>query len=92
MTRRVRRNHSVSFKAKVALATLIGDKTLAEEYDLHPNQITGWKQQLGNRSAELFGKTTDLAVYRKPNTSKNQPGQNVYSSLLRTLTINRPNQ
>jgi len=65
MTRRARRNHSAAFKAKVALAALIGDKTLAqlaEEYDVHPNQITGWKQQLENRSAELFGKTTELDV------------------------------
>jgi transposase-like protein len=65
MTRRARRNHSAAFKAKVALAALIGDKTLAqlaEEYDVHPNQITGWKQQLENRSAELFGKTTEPEV------------------------------
>ena len=62
MARRPRRNHSAQFKAKVALAALIGDKTLAqiaEEFDVHPNQITGWKQQLENRSAELFGKTSE---------------------------------
>jgi transposase-like protein len=65
MKRRARRIHSPAFKAKVALAALIGDKTLAqiaEEFDVHPNQITGWKQQLENRSAELFGKTTEPAV------------------------------
>ena len=65
MNRRARRNHSPAFKAKVALAALIGDKTLAqiaEEFDVHPNQITGWKQQLENRSSELFGKTTEPEV------------------------------
>jgi len=65
MKRRARRNHSPAFKAKVALAALIGDKTLAqiaEEFDVHPNQITSWKQQLENRSAELFGKTTEPEV------------------------------
>jgi len=65
MIRRARRNHSPGFKAKVALAALIGDKTLAqiaEEFDVHPNQITGWKQQLENRSAELFEKTTEPEV------------------------------
>jgi transposase len=44
-----RRNHSPQFKAKVALAVIKGDKTLAElssEFDVHPNQITQWKQQL----------------------------------------------
>jgi len=40
--KRPRRNHTSVFKAKVALAALRGDKTLAElaqQYDLHPNQI-----------------------------------------------------
>jgi transposase len=43
MTRRTRRNHSPAFKAKVALATVKGGKTLAElahQFDVHPNQIT----------------------------------------------------
>ena len=47
--RRPRRNHSAGFKAKVALAALKGDKTLAElaeKYDVHGNQITQWKAQL----------------------------------------------
>jgi transposase-like protein len=46
--RRPRRNHSPQFKAKVALAALRGDKTLtelAEQFDVHPNQITQWRQQ-----------------------------------------------
>ncbi|TXI72445.1 MAG: transposase, partial [Dechloromonas sp.] len=49
MTRRKRRNHSPEFKAKVAIAALKGDKTLAElaqQFDVHPNQITDWKSQL----------------------------------------------
>ena len=65
MNRRARRNHSPAFKAKVALAALIGDKTLAqiaEEFDVHPNQITAWKQQLENRSSELFGKTSEPEI------------------------------
>jgi transposase len=52
-----RRNHSAQFKAKVALAAVKGDKTLAElaaEYDVHPNQITQWKQQLLENASELF--------------------------------------
>ena len=58
MTRRTRRNHSPAFKAKVALAALKGDKTLAElaqQYDIHPNQITSWKAQLVNAAARVFG-------------------------------------
>jgi transposase-like protein len=54
-----RRNHSPQFKAKVALAAIKGDKTLAElsaEFDVHPNQITQWKQQLLENASELFSK------------------------------------
>ena len=42
MSKRPRRNHSPAFKAKVALAAVKGEKTLAElerQYDVHPNLI-----------------------------------------------------
>lgn len=58
MTRRARRNHTPAFKAKVALAALKGEKTLAELaqlFDVHPNQITTWKGQLLEGAAEVFG-------------------------------------
>jgi len=49
MSRRLRRNHTPAFKAKVALAAIKGEMTLAqlaEHFDVHPNQITTWKAQL----------------------------------------------
>ncbi len=58
MTRRARRTHSPAFKAKVALAAIKGDKTLAElaqQYDVHPNQITTWRAQLLEGAAGVFG-------------------------------------
>src|SRR3954467_8871503 len=58
MTRRPRRNHTPAFKAKVALAAVRGEKTLAElaqQFDIHPNQITQWKAQLLDGAAGLFG-------------------------------------
>ena len=64
MSRRPRRNHSAEFKAKVALATVRGDRTLSElasQFDVHPNQITQWKTQLLDRAAQLFGAGTGQA-------------------------------
>ena len=61
MTRRARRNHSSAFKAKVALDAIRGDKTLAELaklHDVHPNQITDWKNQLLKGAANVFGTET----------------------------------
>lgn len=57
--RRPRRTHSPEFKAKVALAAWRGDKTLAElaeQYDLHPMPIAGWKTQLAERAGLVFAK------------------------------------
>lgn len=57
MTKRTRRNHAGGFKSKVAFAALRGDKTLAElaqQYDVHPNQVTDWKNQLLEGAAGIF--------------------------------------
>ncbi len=57
MARRKRRNHSSDFKAKVALAAVRGDRTLAElaeQFDVHPNQIQDWKRRLVEGAGEVF--------------------------------------
>lgn len=69
MSRRPRRNHSPAFKAKVALDAVRGEKTLAELaklHDVHPNQITDWKNQLLERAAGVFG--AEAAVSDEPKT------------------------
>jgi len=61
MSRRPRRNHTPAFKAKVALAAIKGDRTLAqlaEHFDVHPNQITTWKAQLEGGASDVFGSGT----------------------------------
>ena len=48
------------FKSKVALAALAGDKTLAEiaqQFEVHANQVVDWKKHLQERAADVFGGT-----------------------------------
>ncbi len=59
--RRKRRNHKPEFKAKVALAAIQGDLTMAElikKFDVHANQVTQWKKQLLDGATEVFGDST----------------------------------
>ena len=68
MSRRARRNHSPAFKAKVALAAIKGEKTLAELaqlYDVHTNQIAAWKAQVLEGAAGVFGSRCGGAVVER---------------------------
>ena len=52
-----RRNHSDAFKAKVALAAIREDKTIAEissQYGVHASQVNGWKKQVLNNLEAIF--------------------------------------
>ena len=72
--RRKRRNHLPGFKAKVALAAIKGDKTLAElseQFDVHQNQITDWKRQLLEQADSVFGSRQEHKKADEVELSKN---------------------
>lgn len=61
MIKRTQRTYSAAFKAKAARVVVKGERTLAElaqQFDVHPNQIMEWKQQL------RFGQSC-LAIHRR---------------------------
>ena len=67
MSKRSRRNHAPEFKAKVALAAVRNEDTLAalaKRFDVHPAQVTAWKDQLLRAAADVFaeGRRTEPPV------------------------------
>ena len=57
-----RRQFSSVFKAKIALETVRGERTINEiaaEYGVHPNQISRWKSQLLDNIPEVFSGERD---------------------------------
>ena len=73
MTKRKRRNHSPVFKAKVALAAVRGERTLAdlaEQFEVHPNQIQDWKKKLVAEAEHVFGAGAIEAVHSERETEQ----------------------
>src|SRR3981189_1623699 len=90
MTRRGPPNHTPAFKAKVALAAIKGEMTLAqlaEHFDVHPNQITAWKALLQEGAADVRGwqrrRRTSTAHDRREVASCKDRGADVGERFLR---------
>ena len=67
-SKRTRRKFTGEFKAKVALEAIKGQETInqvAGRYEVHPHQVTQWKQQLLRQAP---------AVFEQPLVVKNREG------------------
>ncbi len=56
---RKRKQYSPEFKAKVALAALKNDQTVAElaaRFEIHPAMINNWKRNLLDGASDIFDK------------------------------------
>ena len=59
---RRRKTYDDSFKARVALEAIKGERTISElagQYEVHPNQIIQWKKRLLENVTEVFSKKRD---------------------------------
>lgn len=68
-----RRKHGSAFKAKVALAAIRGDKTIADlasEFDVHPHQIQSWKKALLENAGAVFERTNGKSEDKSENSAE----------------------
>ena len=77
----MRRIDELHLELPFAGSRMLRDLLAAEGREIGRRHVTTLMQKMGIE-----------AVYRRPNTSKPEPGHKIYPYLLRKLTIDRPNQ
>ena len=68
-----RRFHNSDLKAKVALAAIRGEKTIAElsaEFGIHPHQITQWKKVMLDNAGSIFEKSNGKSEDKSDNSAE----------------------
>src|SRR5579863_2396860 len=87
MTKKTRRRIDSGLKAKIALEALREQATvvdLAQRYEVHPNQIYGWKKQLQDQAARAF----DPGVGRGAETAHEREIERLHAKIGQ-LTVER---
>jgi transposase-like protein len=68
-----RRFHNPDFKAKVALAAIRGEKTIADlaaEYGVHTHQIQQWKKMMLDHAGSVFEKGNGKSEDKSDNSAE----------------------
>ncbi len=78
--KRPRRKFSASFKTKVFLEALKERKTMsefAEQFNLHPHQVSAWKKEFLNNAEKAFGDDKHLLDLKESESQK----ENLYKQI-----------
>jgi transposase len=70
---KIRKKHSPQFKAKVALAAIQNDETIAQiasRFGVHPNMVSAWKRQMLEGAADIFDKNGKVRKQAQAETNE----------------------